>query len=99
MSKIDSTVFLETDSKRNDALLYTAIFDEVQRLKICRNRKERQDIRRFILSGSQILKTNTGHSDISKIVLTDDSEKIFEIFKDETEKYNKSAHKATKGIE
>lgn len=99
MSKIDSVVLLETDSKRNDALLYTAIFDEVQRLKICRNRKERQDIRRFILSGSQILKTNTGHSDISKIVLTNGSEEIFETFKAETEKYNKSAHKSNKEIE
>lgn len=90
---MDNVVLLETDSKRNDALLYTAIFDEVQRLKTCRNRKERQDIRNFILLGSQILKTNTGYSDISKIELSNGSEKIFEIVKSETEKYNKSAHK------
>lgn len=49
-------VFVETDEEKVDALMYTAVFDEILRLKTCRNRRERQRIRKFILAGYQALK-------------------------------------------
>lgn len=49
-------MFLETDKEKVDALLYTAIFNEVERLKNCRSKKERQNIRSFILASYQELK-------------------------------------------
>lgn len=50
-------VFTETDSEKIDALLYTAIFNEVDRLKNCNNKKERQEIRNFILTSYRALRT------------------------------------------
>ena len=44
-------VFSETDKEKADALLYTALFDEINRLKRSRSKKERQMIRDFILEG------------------------------------------------
>jgi hypothetical protein len=51
-------IFLETDKEKIDALLYTAIFNEINRLQSCSNKKERQSIRDFILKGYKDLKSN-----------------------------------------
>ena len=49
-------VFTEISDTEVDALLYTAIFNEVNRLENCKNKKERQRIRDFILSAYQDLR-------------------------------------------
>lgn len=48
-------VFTKTDKEKADALLYTALFNETERLKQCGSKKERQEIRKFILNGYSIL--------------------------------------------
>lgn len=48
-------VFTEISGTEVDALLYTAMFNEVNRLEDCKNKKERQRIRDFILSAYQKL--------------------------------------------
>lgn len=59
-------VFVETDEEKANALMYTAIFDEVIRLKTCRSRRERQHIRNFILAGYQALEEHRrGNADPS----------------------------------
>lgn len=60
MEENTNIVFLETDEEKNNALLYTAIFNEVQRLNVCKNKKERENIRKFILNGYQELKSSIG---------------------------------------
>lgn len=59
-------VFVETDEEKADALMYTAVFDEILRLKTCRSYRERQRIRDFILAGYQELKKHwRGNADSS----------------------------------
>lgn len=50
-------IFTEISGKNIDALLYTAMLNEVNRLEKCRNKKERQSIRNFIISAYQTLIT------------------------------------------
>lgn len=54
--KIGATVRLECTENEIDALLYSAIYKELDRLSNCRSKKERQKIRNFILSGYKALK-------------------------------------------
>lgn len=49
-------VFTKISGTEVDALLYTAIFNEVNRLEDCKNKKERQRIRDFILSAYRDLR-------------------------------------------
>lgn len=49
-------VFTEISGTEVDALLYTAMFNEVNRLEDCKNKKERQRIRDFILSAYRDLR-------------------------------------------
>lgn len=55
---------IQTECTANeiDALLYTAICNEVARLANCKNKKERQQIRIFILSGYEVLKKVEGNN-------------------------------------
>lgn len=55
---MEKPVFVEVSQKKIDALLYTAMFNEVNRLDNCRNKKERQSIRNFIISAYQKLKAD-----------------------------------------
>nr|UVY67551.1 MAG: hypothetical protein [Bacteriophage sp.] len=54
----EKPIFTEISRKNIDALLYTAMLNEVNRLEKCRNKKERQSIRNFIISAYQTLKTD-----------------------------------------
>lgn len=53
---IGSPIRLECTENEIDALLYSAIYKELDRLANCRSKKERQKIRNFILSGYKALK-------------------------------------------
>lgn len=55
---MDNTTYLECNQEMTDALLYTVLYNETQRLRVCNNKKERQRIRMFILTGYQELKRN-----------------------------------------
>lgn len=46
---LNEPVFTETDTKKVDALLYQAMFDEVIRLRKTVSRRERSEIRKFIV--------------------------------------------------
>lgn len=48
------TIFLETDEKKIEALLYQTMFDETIRLRNCKSKVERREIRRFILEAYQL---------------------------------------------
>ena len=50
METTEKPIFTEISGKNIDALLYTAMLNEVNRLEKCRNKKERQSIRNFIIS-------------------------------------------------
>ncbi|WP_443716564.1 hypothetical protein [Ruminococcus sp.] len=58
MEITEKPIFTEISRKNIDALLYTAMLNEVNRLEKCRNKKERQSIRNFIISAYQTLKTD-----------------------------------------
>ena len=58
MEITEKPIFTEISRKNMDALLYTAMLNEVNRLEKCRNKKERQSIRNFIISAYQTLKTD-----------------------------------------
>ena len=58
MEITEKPIFTEISRKNIDALLYTAMLNEVNRLEKCRNKKERQSIRNFIISDYQTLKTD-----------------------------------------
>lgn len=58
MEITEKPIFTEISRKNIDALLYTAMLNEVNRLGKCRNKKERQSIRNFIISAYQTLKTD-----------------------------------------
>lgn len=58
METAEKPIFTEISRKNIDALLYTAIVNEVNRLEKCRNKKERQIIRNFIISAYQTLKAD-----------------------------------------
>lgn len=49
-------VFTKVTDEEKDALLYTAVFNEVNRLNETMNKEERQRIRQFILEGYRELK-------------------------------------------
>lgn len=52
-------IYIESDKEHADGALYQALVDEVTRLKRCRNSKERQKIRWFILEAHQkLVKSN-----------------------------------------
>jgi hypothetical protein len=46
---LNEPVFTETDTKKVDALLYQAMFDEVIRLRKTVSHRERSEIRKFIV--------------------------------------------------
>lgn len=54
MNQLNEPVFTETNKERIDAILYQAMFDETIRLRKCRNRKEREKIRAFIMEAYQL---------------------------------------------
>lgn len=54
MNQLNEPVFTETNKERIDAILYQAMFDETIRLRKCRNRKEREKIRTFIMEAYQL---------------------------------------------
>lgn len=58
METTEKPIFTEISRKNIDALLYTAMVNEVNRLEKCRNKKERQSIRNFIILAYQKLKTD-----------------------------------------
>lgn len=66
-------VFVETDEEKADALMYTAVFDEILRLKTCRSYRERQRIRDFILAGYQELKEHR-RENVNPIILPDNAQ-------------------------
>lgn len=58
-------VFTEISGTEVDALLYTAMFNEVNRLEDCKNKKERQRIRDFILSAYRDLRIGQSRLNIT----------------------------------
>lgn len=53
------SIYIESDKEHIDGALYQALVDEVTRLKKCRNSKERQKIRWFILEAHhRLVKSN-----------------------------------------
>ena len=54
MNRLDEPVFTETSKEKIVAVLYQAMFDETIRLRKCRSKGERKDIRDFLTSACRI---------------------------------------------
>ncbi len=46
--KVEEPFFISVEKNQVDALLYQTMFNEVERLETCFNRKERTEIRKYI---------------------------------------------------
>ena len=72
-------MFTETNKERIDAILYQAMFDETIRLRKCRNRKEREKIRAFIMEAYQLFaerNLENENQDIFQGCIPDESKEI-----------------------
>lgn len=57
--------FIETDKQHIDGIFYQSMVDETIRLRNCRNRRERSEIRAFLLSAYQEI-TESSVKDLQK---------------------------------
>ena len=55
MDFLNEPVFTQTDKSKVDAAFYQVIFDEIIRLRKCKNSRERDKIRNFIMEAYQLL--------------------------------------------
>lgn len=62
------SVFTETSIEQMEAVLYQAMFDEVIRLRKCRSRRERNDIRKFLIETYQLFAEKTLQSEHPDII-------------------------------
>lgn len=57
--------FIETDKQHIDGIFYQSMVDETIRLRNCRSRRERSEIREFLLSAYQEI-TESSVKDLQK---------------------------------